>query len=449
MGGTATNDNVVSNVSTTVGTPAPSTSGLQQTPIEPIAPIAVVSPHDSIGILAQDPIQSTDTIDPSGARMGLTEILLLSGGLAFFVVCLVGANIIVRRSRPGNDVSAPDEERIIAFMMAHHKRLGTESPAADLDERVMRLILQFAGLISQSESNSEGKNHTSEAGSDLQTGFDDTFDDVSYVSSGSSGDWNSETYTSDGYSDDYIDIPHGLKRGRDYLLEMIKEDRSKRRKRGDPVSSSDEEKDEQKLISKIKRGRDFLLEMIKEDRSKRRKRGDPVSSSDEEKDERILAEQIQEMATNLRQEFHNSPGAGQKSWGKTSKDPDGLQERRTRLLKMTQDQRRLAGMRGELVSSSDEERDKRRAEAHIQFMANVYARRRTRAESKELESLLMDPEGVHKRREHLLAELKKKRTERREQGEPASSSDEEKDMRRVHADYVGLPRLRPSLSRQR
>jgi len=131
-----------------------------------------------------------------------------------------------------------------------------------------------------------------------------------------------------------------------------------------------------------------------------------------------------------------------------------VHKRREHLLAELKKKRTERREQGEPASSSDEEKDTRRVDADIQGMVRqalrpVQSRNRTRTESKALESLLMDPEGVHTRRELLLAELKKKRTERREQGEPASSSDEEKDMRRVHADYVGLPRLRPSLSRKR
>ena len=50
--------------------------------------------------------------------------------------------------------------------------------------------------------------------------------------------------------------------------------------------------------------------------------------------------------------------------------------------------------RGEAVSSSDEEQDRRRVDAEMLGKARrpVDSRRRNRGESEQLESLLMDPE---------------------------------------------------------
>ena len=368
---------------TTAGTPAPTTSGLQQTPIS-----------------------------FASKSMKMRDILLLIGGIIFFLVCSVGTTVMVnRRSRPQKDDARTDEQWILAFLMARHCRLGAESPASELDDRVMRLILQLAGLVCLSPAHSECKDLANEA-RDEMTGFDGMFDEIPTDSSGSSEGWSSET--SDDYSDYFIDIPYMDR-------EVLK------RRRGD------------------------LLDMMKEDRSKRRKRGDPESSSDEEKDLRKVDHQIQSMAKYLRKKDQNPSREAQRDLERVSLDPDGVEQRRRHLLKLMKEQKRWTKIRGGFVSSSDEERDMRRVDAQIQGMACLKQRRRNRGESEQLESLFMDPGGVQKRRELLLEMMRKDRSRRREQGEAVSSTDEEQDTRRVDAELLGMARQarRPVESRRR
>ena len=397
-------DNIVSNVSvTTAGTPAPVTSGLQQTPI------AFAS--ESMKILPQIPRHNADDEEISGARMGMRDILLLAGGMMSCLVCSVGTTIMMnRRSRPQKDVPGTDEQQILAFLMARHCRLGAGSPASELDDRVMRLILQLAGLVYLSPGNSEGNDLANEF-RDESTGFDGMRDEIPTDSSGSSEGWSSET--SDDYSEYFIDVP--------YMDREV-----------------------------LKRRRDDLLEMMKEDRSKRRKQGDP-ESSDDEKDLRKVDRQIQIMARQLRKKDSNPSCDDQRALERVSLDADGVEQRRRHLLKLMKEQKKCTEIRGGLVSSSDEERDMRRVDAQIQGMACLKSGRRNRGESEQLESLLMDPEGVQKRRELLLEMMKNERSRRRQKGEAVSSSDEEQDRRRVDAEMLGmaLQARRPVDSRRR
>ena len=84
----------------------------------------------------------------------------------------------------------------------------------------------------------------------------------------------------------------------------------------------------------------------------------------------------------------------------------------------------------------------RRVDAQIQGMSKLPTKsgRRTHAENKDLESLFLDPEGVQKRREHLLEMMKQDRRRRQDEGDQVSSSDDERDMRRVDAQLVGMSR---------
>ena len=89
------------------------------------------------------------------------------------------------------------------------------------------------------------------------------------------------------------------------------------------------------------------------------------------------------------------------------------------------------------LSSSDEENKGRRVDAALQGTARRAGKSRSRAEVKALESLLMDPEGVQKRRDHLLALMRHDRQQRKEQGDAVSSSDEEKQSSKVDAQVMG------------
>ena len=320
----ATDDNIVANASTTsVGTPAPSTSGLQQTPI------AVASSPNSLGNLTQELPQNTYAEDTSGVQMGTREIFLLSGGLTFFILCLVGTSIIVnRRFRPRTDNVAPDKQRILAFMMARHERLGDQSPAGHLDNRVMWHILQCAGLISHLPENSESKDLINKAVPDELANKTISDDELTYVD-GMMNDVITDFTSSDEGSDNYVDIPFMDREG-------------------------------------VKRRRDYLLELMKDDRTKRRKRGEPESSSDEEKDLLKVTEQIEGMATYLRKNGQNSIRCvGQKALQKVSLDADRVEQCRKHMQKMIHEQRRFRKLRGEPVSSSDEERDMRRVDAEL------------------------------------------------------------------------------------
>ncbi len=168
---------------------------------------------------------------------------------------------------------------------------------------------------------------------------------------------------------------------------------------------------------------------------------------------------------------------------------EGVAKRRGLLLQMLKDERTQRREDGVAVSSSDDERDMRRVDAQIegsggrgialgQDMKHT-SHRRTRDQNKDLESMFLDDEGdkrllnlcitarasgsaillaytrsassggmqtyghailwegVAKRRELLLQMLKDERTQRREDGVAVSSSDEERDMRRVDAQLEG------------
>ena len=101
--------------------------------------------------------------------------------------------------------------------------------------------------------------------------------------------------------------------------------------------------------------------------------------------------------------------------------------------------------RGESVSSSDEERDSRRVEAQLQginaeFQAifNGSRKRLDRAQNKDLERVFLDPEGVAERQNHLMQILQHNRAARQLNGEAVSSSDEERDSRRIEMQMEGL-----------
>jgi hypothetical protein len=85
----------------------------------------------------------------------------------------------------------------------------------------------------------------------------------------------------------------------------------------------------------------------------------------------------------------------------------------------------------------------------LQARRPVDSRRRNRGESEQLESLLMDPEGVQKRRDLLLEMMKNERSRRRQKGEAVSSSDEEQDRRRVDVQLVGWRNRNPFVFRKR
>ena len=97
------------------------------------------------------------------------------------------------------------------------------------------------------------------------------------------------------------------------------------------------------------------------------------------------------------------------------------------------------------MSSSDEERDSRRVEAQMQGMNaefqaifNRISKRRDRAQNKALERAFLDPEGVSKRHQHLMQMLKHDRAARQMEGQSVSSSDEERDLRRIEMQTEGM-----------
>ncbi len=100
---------------------------------------------------------------------------------------------------------------------------------------------------------------------------------------------------------------------------------------------------------------------------------------------------------------------------------------------------------GEAVSSSDEERDGRRVEAQLHGMTtefqaifNQICKRRDRAQNKDLERAFLDPDGIEKRRKHLMRMLKQDRSARQQRGEEVSSSDDERDLRGIQMQMQGM-----------
>jgi hypothetical protein len=206
----------------------------------------------------------------------------------------------------------------------------------------------------------------------------------------------------------------------------------------------------------VQKRRELLLEMMRKDRSRRREQGEAVSSTDEGQDTRRVDAELLGMARQARRPVESR----RRNRGESEQlesllmDSEGVQKRRELLLEMMRKDRSRRREQGEAVSSTDEEQDTRRVDAELLGMARqarrpVESRRRNRGESEQLESLLMDSEGVQKRRELLLEMMRKDRSKRREQGEAVSSTDEEQDTRRFYSDLVGWITGKPRSSRKR
>ena len=125
--------------------------------------------------------------------------------------------------------------------------------------------------------------------------------------------------------------------------------------------------------------------------------------------------------------------------------PEVIERRRQHLVRMLRRGREARQQQREAVSSSDEERDLRRVEAQLHGMTaefqaifNQIFKRRDRAQNKDLERAFLDPDGVEKRRKHLMLMLKQNRNARQQRGEEVSSSDDERDLRRIQMQMQGL-----------
>ena len=194
----------------------------------------------------------------------------------------------------------------------------------------------------------------------------------------------------------------------------------------------------------VDRRRRDLLDMMKQDRRQRQSKGEDVSSSDEERDGRRVDEQIRVIATLYgkvtgREKLGTCTRAQNEEMEAVFLDHEGAQRRVEYMRRMLRQERSERRERGSDISSSDDEKDARWVEAQMQGMTRRpgESNRRTRAQNKELEALLMDPAGVDKRRQQLCELLREDRRARRSRGEDVSSSDEERDNRRVEAQLLG------------
>lgn len=85
--------------------------------------------------------------------------------------------------------------------MSQHQRLGEASPARGLDDRILRLLLQFSGLETPSANSEQDCPSVDQdgapAGGDAlmsmdDTPSDDTYDDLSLEDSDVSRDWTTD-----------------------------------------------------------------------------------------------------------------------------------------------------------------------------------------------------------------------------------------------------------------
>ena len=427
-----------SNASTTmvvVARTAPMTSSRQQTPVSDVL---------SLGAS----LAGSQTPAPSSEGRHALEhsslmLILVAVGVALCFMAALAFCTFVRwrkQSLMQNQVSEDGQtrdQRAIAFMMSRHCRLGNASSAAGLNDRVARLIMMHAGLADpsagppqtlQSDRVNEPRN-VGEPSSDerLDASRCDEPRPARSRIAASCNESACDILSGDGSLEGRVEA--------EMLGTAGRPGTSRRRTRA--------QNREMETLLMDAEGREAFLEMMKQDRRKRQEQGGEVSSSDEERDRRRVDQQIRVMSM-MYGEIHGQVNSGSCTHAQKEEmeavflDHEGAQRRIEYMRQMMQEKRSGRHEQGSDVSSDDEGR----VEAEMLGTAGRpgTSRRRTRAQNREMETLLMDAEDLDRRRQDPFELLKADRRARRAQGGEVSSSDEERDSRRnsrVEAQLLG------------